>query len=405
MKYVIEGIKRYEHVEQRPHYSFLICMSQAMNILRYQSPLFEDGRTYDLIRIGWSSWFLPNTVALQPSYMLGQCFTNLQTLFGARVVTVPCYRPEQLRDLLRVRMPAGKPLFLFVLGKVRREGGRIHFIDEISNDGDGTKRHNTFVAHGFDSFRDCILLLNNHSSVSGWFPVGAVGERLPGKRAYEIRVPSNCEMPSRAVLAKLLLDRVRSNFETSGRAYPVGMEMLTHRNLPPAGTICGPVGIRAFADAQASYLSGHGRSIWEGNLWACKRILLMVQERGIFFSVLKEMLEGSNDLPELQGLSEAWDKLEKSWRIAAKLGTRVHETGDKDLVNRIQERFYHIAEEEERFLLRLKENLKDGLARSKGSEPSRRGGSRFAPLSSLSSGGGRNGRPVNLGYGTTILGR
>ena len=98
-------------------------MSQAMNILRYQSPLFEDGRTYDLIRIGWSSWFLPNTVALQPSYMLGQCFTNLQTLFGARVVTVPCYRPEQLRDLLRVRMPAGKPLFLFVLGKARREGG------------------------------------------------------------------------------------------------------------------------------------------------------------------------------------------------------------------------------------------------------------------------------------------
>ena len=187
-------------------------------------------------------------------------------------------------------------------------------------------------------------------------------------------------MPSREVLAKLLLDRVRSNFETSGRAYPVGMKMLTHRNPPPAGTICGPVGIRAFADAQVSYLSGHGRSIWEGNLWACKRILLMIQERGIFFSVLKEMLESSNDLPELQSLSEAWDNLEKSWRIAAKLGTRVHETGDKDLVNRIQERFHHIAEEEERFLLRLKGYLKNDLARSRGSEHSRRRGSRFVPL-------------------------
>ena len=68
-------------------------MYQAVTILEFYCPLFEDPRVFELVRAGWSTWYIPSKVTITPAFMLGQCFWNLLALFGVKVEGIPSEDP------------------------------------------------------------------------------------------------------------------------------------------------------------------------------------------------------------------------------------------------------------------------------------------------------------------------
>ena len=352
MRYVIDGVRPYTRLVWRPCYSFRSCLSHFMNILAFYCPVLQDERIYDLMRVGWSSWYLPGKVLLWPAAMFGQAFWNLKTLFGVTVRELPCGGPDQLHGVLRERIWADRPLFLFVNGRPVRDGDTVDFLDE--------RDHDTFVGYGFDSGRNAVLLLNNHRDASGWCPIHVLEDRLAGNQVHDLRVPPDCEMPTEEALASFLLSRVRTGL---GCEPGIPMDLLATDHKP--GTVYGPGGIRAFAE-----LSRYGRgeeTLQQGAFRVCQGLLMLLQERNIFLSIVKEFLR-PDDGGAQAGVLRGWGRLEREWERVARLAARIHMTGQAGLVAEVQDRLRSVADSEELMLFEFQDYLSGYLVSSRRSE-------------------------------------
>ncbi len=337
MRYFVKGIRRHPiREESRPNYRFRYCIYPAMSILRFYSHIFDDVRTYDLMRAGWSSWYVPRKVSISVSF-LSQCYLNIEVLFGATVKSHLCPGPDELRELMYDRVCNNRPLFLFIKGDPKKMGDEIRVTS-------GTQ-HITFAGIGIDSVQDSVLLVNNFRQLGkGWCPIEDIGHRILSNLVDEIYVSSDCTMPSVDVLSNHLLIQVISNFDDN----PVQYGEVPVRDVPETEMICGFKGIHAFAEHPSFHRES--MSVEETAAQGITVGLLMNrQERSLFISIFEDFISSTYDPHTFRNIMAYWNELSQSWLIAAKLSKRLEMTENGNVISKFRDILHSIGEKEKKY--------------------------------------------------------
>lgn len=360
MRHIIEGVRPYAGAQGRAGKGYMSCIGEAMNVLAFQCPLFEDARIFNLLKVGWSAWYSPRTGEIFHAYVRNRFFYNLKILFNLQVETICCRGLSGLRNLLRRRIYDDHPLFLWINGMPILRGEEISFIG-------GSSSHMTFVCYGIDDNRDSVLLLNNHSGILGWAPMEVIGKRLDQNIVYDIPILSDCTVPIKSTVNNLLLEKVRSNFRTFSFFYGIERYLLrtfqnkakrTYKDLPRIGMICGPEGIRTFADKIQSWNSEFDEAVQNVARRTCRQIMLLREEREIFFSILDNLPSYQDEEISFQTILSYSKELSKSWKVIAKLMSKIYMAAGGYAIAEIQERLYQVANQEVQILKMLRDFLK-----------------------------------------------
>ncbi len=350
MKHVIEGIRRRSiGAESRPNFTFRHCIYPITSVLGYYNPIFYDDRTYDLMRVSWSSWYHPGKAIVSASF-LSQCYLNIERLFGATVESHLCSSPDEFRELMYDRVCNNRPLFLFIYGNPKRMGEEIRVTS-------GTD-HVTFAGIGIDSAQDRVLVANNFAI--GWCPIEDIGHRILVNLVDEFYVSPDCTMPAFDVLANHLLIQVSSNFDDN----PVTYGDVPGRDVPPHEMICGVKGIHAFAEHPSFHRKGWSveQTAREGITFG---LLVARQERSLFISIFEEFISSTYDPYTYNGIMEYWKELSKTWVVAGKLSKRLELKGNGDVSSKFRDILHSTGEQEEKILLLLRDYLVGVLKHSK----------------------------------------
>ena len=352
MKHIIEGVKFYSEPEGKPGQQYMFCMGHTMNILAFHCSLFEDLRTFELLKAGWSFWYSPKTGNFRHAYARSRFFFNLKTLFGVEIEALSCADPSQFRDLSHYHICSDRPLLLWICLTPRKD------------DSDDGSDHMVFVGFGVDFNHDAVLLMNNRDHKLIWAPIEDIGYKFAHHRVHDFHVPGNCRMPEEDVVADLLRNKIESNFQSSGKLpylkrYAERLFETTHRisyrEQPPAGTLCGPAGIHAMADGLALWYEDDTEWVRKRAHYACCEIMKLRYERTTFVSLVSALSTVNKRM--VQDISAFWERMTESWKKGARLFSKVYMSDKKNSIVEIQEHLHFVAEEEKQILWMLRDVL------------------------------------------------
>ena len=175
---------------------------------------------------------------------------------------------------------------------------------------------------------------------------------------FNFKVPKGCSYPTTDLLRQHLLDHIDSNF----MPHPPWVEMLDYQDLPNTELLCGQGGLHAFAKHPS--LCRRNMTPEESAYGFLQGILMLLQERKIYISLLEEQFRLADDQGARREILKLWDSLSNSWMAAAGLAGRLCVAGNEELIPRFRDTIDNIVEQEGQTLSVLRDYLASLLKRS-----------------------------------------
>ena len=361
MKTVISNIEFYKPAQDKSKH--MICSSTFLNILAYHNPFFKKPILYDLLRVGWTFWYSPKKRRLSSKYATNSFLFNLNSLFSINTESIFCSDLSHFRECLRERLIEKRPLYIDLSGTPVLIGEELKFVDL-------QRKHFTYVAFGFDSKNDTVLLLTNGASMVGWASISEVASRLKSNEIVDFMNPLDLQMPDQEKLASFFLRKIRNNFKTYAtlgtlrRINRYVWRNITRKyipiDLPPVRSLSGIGGIEKFSKDLVHLYGLERNEINDFSKHTCRTLIEFRDERAIFMRSLLGLARFNKKehiIKEIECLSQ---NLEIAWVSLAKSFARVYMSEKKDSVDRIQEKLLDIRSREKALLLLMQDFLKKG---------------------------------------------
>ena len=344
MNSIIKNVKPYPGPDGTAGNQYMFCIGHVMNILAYHAPLFENIQTFELLKLGWSFWHFPTSNSFRHAYTRGRVFHNLRELFNIRIEPITCTTPSEFRKRATSLIQNNRPLLLWIAAKNR---------NSYSDDGSD---HATYVGCGIDDAKDAILMVSNGAQPFQWMPIGFVGSHLAHKQFHDFHVPEDCRIPETKTLIRLLKSKVEHNLYSHRKpkrliqkVYWRYLRNQPTRDSPPLSVICGPKGIRSFADNLPLWAQESPDVLERRARKACSEALMLNEERSEFMAVYSG-LQVKGCPSDLHEIENQWQSISKQWMLIARAFTRIYMTKNDKTLADLQDQFLRIADEEEQIL-------------------------------------------------------
>lgn len=351
MKKIIDGIDFYPVLNDASYY--MICLSSMMNVLTHQNDLFQNTRTFDLLKLGWTMRYHTKKQILldAPTRIY---LDNLKKLFGVDTRKVKCKSLRQFRTYCKQSlMGLNRPLFIYAEGEPKEDNGQIIF----SND---RGQHCGYVIYGIDLQTDRVLMLTNQMRLFGWSDISTVYDRLEHKLIFDPDVPESLSMPSPEQITNHLLKIIQPNLNPPND-FVLCKDHLkfflrkaigkpAYVNLPPFRAILGPNGIRSLAEDVVKYEEKLGGSATQKAKKFCRRTLIHKEERKIFISILVHTSSLASDKDICNEILCQGKRIESLWNRTAKGFASFYMSKNTHKIRKLYDTLIQLAQAEEHFL-------------------------------------------------------